>query len=172
MMDQEKYCPRCAHALEWKETQGKERPVCPSCGKVVYYDPKVTAVAVVEQGGNVLFIRRTLEPGMGLWSLPGGYVDRGEEVGRAAEREVMEETGLEVHVEGVVGVYSQAGHPVILVVYDSVIVGGVLTPGEEASDARFFSVEDLPELAFERDATVLQDWKSHREQAVKSSSIR
>ncbi len=172
MMEQENYCPRCAHSLELKETQGKERPVCPSCGKVIYYDPKVTAVAVVERGEDVLFIRRALEPGMGRWSLPGGYVDRGEEVGRAAEREVMEETGLEVRVEGVVGVYSQAGHPVILVVYDSVIVGGVLKPGEEASDARFFSMEDLPELAFERDETVLQDWKSHREQAVKSGSIR
>ena len=171
-MDQENYCPRCAHPLELKETQGKERPVCPSCGKIVYYDPKVTAVAVVEQDGAVLFIRRTVEPGMGLWSLPGGYVDRGEEVGRAAEREVMEETGLEVRVEGVVGVYSQAGHPVILVVYDSVIVGGSLEPGEEASDARFFDAADLPELAFERDATVLQDWKSYREKAVKSESIR
>ena len=84
MMDQENYCPRCAHSLELKETQGKERPVCPSCGKVIYYDPKVTAVAVVERGEDVLFIRRALEPGMGRWSLPGGYVDRGEEVGRAA----------------------------------------------------------------------------------------
>ncbi len=171
-MDQENYCPRCAHALEWKETQGKERPVCPSCGKVVYYDPKVTAVAVVERDGNVLFIRRILDPGMGRWSLPGGYVDRGEEVARAAEREVMEETGLEVRVEGVVGVYSQSGHPVILVVYDSVIVGGVLTPGEEASDARFFDLGDLPELAFERDSVVLEDWKSHREKTVKTGSIR
>ena len=171
-MDQENYCPRCAHALEWKETQGKERPVCPSCGKVVYYDPKVTAVAVVERDGNVLFIRRILDPGMGRWSLPGGYVDRGEEVARAAEREVMEETGLEVRVEGVVGVYSQSGHPVILVVYDSVIVGGVLKPGEEASDARFFDLGDLPELAFERDSVVLEDWKSHREKTVKTGSIR
>lgn len=172
MMDQDNYCSRCAHALEWKETQGKRRPVCPSCGKVVYYDPKVTAVAVVEQAGSILFIRRTVEPGLGLWSLPGGYVDRGEQVARAAEREVMEETGLEVRVEGVVGVYSQSGHPVILVVYDSVIVGGVLQPGEEASDARFFPLEDLPELAFERDATVLHDWKRHREMAVRSGSVR
>ena len=57
-------------------------------------------------------IRRANEPGLGLWSLPGGYVDRGELVEAAAAREVLEETGLKVNVTALVGVFSEVRHPV------------------------------------------------------------
>jgi ADP-ribose pyrophosphatase YjhB (NUDIX family) len=73
---------------------------------VVYYDPKVAATCIVERQGKVLMIRRGIQPGMGLWSIPGGYVDRGEVVEEAAAREVTEETGLEVEVERLVGLFS------------------------------------------------------------------
>jgi len=143
--------------------QGKDRPVCPQCGRVVYHDPKVTAATVVECGGKVLMVRRGIEPGLGLWSLPGGYVDRGEVVEQAAEREVMEETGLRVMVTGLVGVFSEAGHPVILVTYDSEIVGGNPQAGPEVLEVGFFSPDALPPLAFQRDHQVLEAWKRLRD---------
>ena len=80
MLPEDKFCPSCAAALEPKEVAGRQRPVCPKCGRVVYYDPKVAAASIIEREGKVLMVKRAIEPGYGLWSIPGGYVDRGEVV--------------------------------------------------------------------------------------------
>ena len=108
-------------------------------------------------------VRRGIEPGVGLWSLPGGYVDRGEVVERAAEREVLEETGIAVQVTGLLGVSSEPGHPVILVTYDARIVEGSLKPGQEVLEVEFFPLDRLPPLAFPRDRHVLEAWKKLRD---------
>jgi ADP-ribose pyrophosphatase YjhB (NUDIX family) len=145
-----------------RNVEGKERPVCPQCGETVYHDPKVAAAVVVERDEKILMVRRAVEPGLGMWSLPGGYVDRGEVVERAAEREVMEETGLEIEATGLVGVFSESGHPVILITYDCRILGGKLMPGPEVMELDFFSPDHLPPLAFPRDRQILDTWKSLR----------
>ena len=162
MLADDKFCPRCAAPLELKDVEGKGRPVCTQCGRVIYHDPKVTAATVVERGG-VLMVRRATEPGLGLWSLPGGYVDRSEVVEQSAEREVLEETGLTVKVTGLVGVFSEPGHPVILVTYDSQVLGGNLEPGAEVMELDFFSPDGLPPLAFQRDSRILEEWKRLRD---------
>ena len=113
---------------------------------------------ILARGERVLMVRRGTEPGLGLWSLPGGYVDRGEVVEEAAVREVWEETGLRVRVAELVGVYSEAGSPVVLVVYAGEVVEGEPTAGDEVMEAGFFSVGELPPLAFERDGEILGGW--------------
>ena len=171
MLEDDKYCPRCASPLEVRQVQGKDRPACTCCGRVVYHDPKVTAVTVVEHDGRVLMVKRGLEPGIGLWSLPGGYVDRGEPVEAAAKREVLEETGLDVDVTGLVGVFSQEGQPVILVAYDSRISGGCTAAGPEVLEVGFFPPEDLPPLAFSRDREILGAWRKLREGRDRSPTV-
>ena len=84
MMSSEKFCAGCATPLVMQEAAGQLRPVCPSCGRVVYYDPKIAATSIVERSGKILMVRRAVATGYGLWSLPGGYVDRGEVVENAA----------------------------------------------------------------------------------------
>ena len=163
MLSDARYCPQCAALLEVKSVEGVDRPVCSECGRIVYFDPKVTAATVVERDGKVLLVKRALEPGLGLWSLPGGYVDRGEVVERAAEREVLEETGLTVDVTDVLGVHSEAGHPVILVIYGSQLVGGSLKPGNEVQEVGFFALDSLPPLAFPRDEQILKTWSRRRD---------
>lgn len=162
MLPDDKFCPRCAAPLEPKIVVDKRRPVCPNCGRIIYYNPKIAATTVVEKDGKVLMVRRAAEPGLGLWSLPGGYVDREEMVERAAEREVQEETGLHVQVSDLVGVYSDPGDPVVIITYDSRIVGGELGPGAEVSEASFFPLDQLPPLAFPRDTQILEAWRSLR----------
>jgi len=95
-------------------------------------------------------IRRAIEPGYGLWTFPAGYVNRGEKVEEAAVRETREEACLEVRLEGLVGVYSYSGRPVVIIVYAGEAVGGSLGCGAEALEAQTFSLEDIPweELAF------------------------
>ena len=162
-MPWDKYCANCATRLVAREVADQERPVCPRCEQVVYYDPKVAATSVIERDGRVLMIRRAGEPGYGLWSLPGGYVDRGEVVEEAAAREVQEETGLEVEVGFLVGLFSEAGHPVIVAAYAAHEVGGRLEAGPEALEVGYFPLNELPPLAFPRDFQILDRWKAIRD---------
>ena len=105
-------------------------------------------------------IRRGTDLGYGLWSLPGGFVDRGEVVESAAVREAWEETGLEVSVDALLGLFSLPGDPVIVAAYSARETGGILAPGPEALETGFFSPDDLPELAFSRDTEILAQWRA------------
>jgi ADP-ribose pyrophosphatase YjhB (NUDIX family) len=155
----DKFCPSCAAALEIKEVFGQQRPMCPSCGRVIFYDPKVAVICIVPRDGQVLMIRRGTDLGYGLWGLPGGYVDRGEVVEKAAAREVWEETGLVVETGDLIGLFSESGDPVMVAVYAARETGGTMEAGPEALEVEFFSIDALPELAFPRDREVLVRWQ-------------
>ena len=163
MLADDRFCPDCATPLATEDVAGRQRPVCPRCGRVVYYDPKVAATGIVERDGKILMIRRGIQPGMGLWSIPGGYVDRGEVLEEAAAREVEEETGLVVEVDYLVGLFSERGHPVMVAAFAAHETGGQLKAGPETLDAGFFPLDGLPPLAFPRDKEILQLWSSRRD---------
>lgn len=142
--------------------QGHIRPVCTACNAVFFLDPKVAAGVIVEIDGRVVMIRRNLEPGIGKWTFPAGYVDRGESVEDAAVREMEEESGLKVRINGLVGVYSHSGETNILIVYTGNMAGGTLAAGPEAQEAGLFDPLSLPTLAFQRDTAILTDWMRKR----------
>ena len=154
-----KFCPRCGTALESSHRIGRLRPVCPSCGWIFFPDPKVAAAAFVVHDGKVLLTRRTNSPKRGLWTLPVGFVDAGEDPARAAERECLEETGLRVQVTNLLDVISGQAHPRgahILIVYRAETLGGQLHPGDDADQADFFSPDEFPPLAFESTGQILE----------------
>lgn len=159
MTQEDRFCPSCAAALETQEVFGHDRPVCQECGRIIFYDPKVAVICIVPRDGKVLMIKRGTELGYGLWGLPGGYVDRGEVVETAAAREVWEETGLEVEIGDLLGLFSESGNPVIVAAYASRETGGLLEAGPEALEVAFFDLDQLPELAFPRDREVLAGWQ-------------
>jgi ADP-ribose pyrophosphatase YjhB (NUDIX family) len=155
------HCLQCGTPLEARYHEDRERPTCPACGFIHYLDPKVAVAVVLGDTRGVLLGRRLVDPGSGAWSFPAGYVNRGEVVEEAAVREVREEFGIAVRLNGLVGVYSQRGEPVVLVVYAGTIEAGEPhADGYEVSDVRRFPLDRLPEnLAFEHDRRVLADWK-------------
>jgi 8-oxo-dGTP diphosphatase len=155
------FCPECGTPLQSRQHEDRERPTCPECGFIHYLDPKVAVAVVLGNEQGVLLGRRCIDPGSGLWSFPAGYVNRGEVLEEAAVREVFEELGLTTRLTGLVGVYSESGSPVVLVVYAGDIVAGNPIPdGREVSEVRRFAIDALPEdLAFPHDRRVLADWK-------------
>ena len=106
-----KFCPRCGSPLEEREIKAgePERLVCGACSFVFYQGPKLVAGALFEMDGGIVLVKRDIEPGYGKWTFPGGFVERGEVAETAAEREVLEETGLEIEVREIVGLYSYEG---------------------------------------------------------------
>ncbi len=146
-----RFCPCCGTPVTSRFLFGSDRPFCPACGWIHFADPKVASAAYVVSDGKVLLTRRVNEPFKGFWTLPAGFVDACEDPARAAERECLEETGLVVQVNGlyklVTGREHDAGADIVLV-YKAQIVGGALKAGDDADEAGWFSLDDLPPLAF------------------------
>jgi len=152
------FCPRCGVAITHLLKFGKNRPVCPACGWIHFSDPKVAAAVLVKKDKLVLLVRRANDPERGLWTLPAGFVDAGEDPARAAERECFEETGLKVHVSGIMDIIAYLEHPRgadIVIVYHAQLEGGILNAQDDADKAEWFSYSSLPPLAFEATKRVL-----------------
>lgn len=135
---------------------------CASCDRIIYNDPKLAVAAIIPVADGIVMIKRGIEPSYGKWSFPSGYVNRGEVVERALEREVLEETELTVRTGRIVGLYSEADRAVVLAVYEAGLVEGKLAAADEALEAGIFRPSELPELAFEHDTRVIHDWQRMR----------
>ncbi len=152
------FCPNCGTPLVSRMLFGKQRAACPSCGWIHFEDPKVAAAVLVEQDGQVLLVQRINEPGVGLWTVPAGFIDAREDPARAARRECLEETGLEVEIVRLLGVVPGREHPNgadMVIAYQARISGGSLRPGDDAGAAAFFPRNALPPLAFRATRVVL-----------------
>jgi 8-oxo-dGTP diphosphatase len=116
--------------------------------------PALTADAVIlDPGLGVLLIRRGHPPFAGTWALPGGFVEIGESCAAACQREAFEETGLEVDVVTLIGVYSDPGRDprghTCSTVYLCKVKGGTLRAGDDAREARWFADLSRVRLAFD-----------------------
>ena len=153
------YCPRCATKVVNEHRFGHVRPVCPQCGWIYFADPKVAAGVLVEKDGRVLLARRINEPFRGLWTLPAGFVNAGEDPAAAAARECLEETGLTVRVTRVLDVIAGREHPRgadFVIVYRAEVVSGDLQAADDADQVAWFERDQLPPLAFRATQLILQ----------------
>lgn len=128
--------------------------------------PRLAADIIIEfPDGEIILVRRGVEPFKGMWALPGGGVEIGERVEEAAMREAKEETGLDIRLEGLVGVYSDPkrdprGH-VVSIVYHAVPVGGIFRADTDAAEVlKTAPKPDFP-LAFDH-SQILADWMAAR----------
>lgn len=146
------YCPHCATPLQTRTVGDKPRRVCPACDFIYFTDPKVGVGVLVVREGKLLLVRRTMNPERGKWSIPAGFIDRGEDPREVAVREVYEETNLRVAIEELLDVYynppSGQGGASIFILYRGRLLGGELQAGDDADKAAFFDPQDVPELAF------------------------
>lgn len=152
------YCPRCATELEMRPSAGPDpdRATCPNCGFVHYENPTPTVQAWIDRDGSYLALRRDEEPLKGEWNMPGGFVEVGEQGDEAIVREVSEETGLEIEVVELIGIFDSTygegadSKPIFDVAYRCRMVGEKteLEVSDESSEARWFPLAEFPQPAF------------------------
>lgn len=159
MIEEEvRFCIRCGTPTERRKRFGKVRPVCAACGWVFFPDPKVAVAAIVcDERGQILLVRRANDPQRGLWTMPGGFMDAGEDPRQAAERECLEETGLQVRVDGLLDFVSRPASSMgahLILYFCASVLTGTLQAGDDAEKTAFFSQEQIPPLAFETETQI------------------
>jgi 8-oxo-dGTP diphosphatase len=154
-------CPHCASP--------DEQPlICERCAWRWYANPKPAAGVILERDASVLLLRRAVEPGLRAWDLPAGYLDPGESPEEAARRETFEESGLEVDLVRLVGVYTSRPGNAVSSIYlarqaDPLAVVRLDRESSEFTWVPSSEVLDwLPRLAFGSMAAALSDWRAGR----------
>lgn len=164
------FCPHCGTRLVMRERFGQARPTCPACGFIHFHDPKVAVIGLVTWRDRVLLIRRGVEPMLGKWALPGGYMDAGEMPQAALTRELREEVGLEVEVAQLLDIFPMTGAGVIsrgiVLAFDAPVRADeppTPTCRDDALEAAWFAVGELPvDLAFDSTQVLLGRWRAAR----------
>jgi len=159
--DEPRFCPACGLPVEPRLLEADHRPrlVCPD-GHVTWRNPRIVVGTLPVEAHRVFLARRAIDPGIGLWTYPGGFLEVGEAAQEGARRETEEETELQVEVGGLIGVYSRPHAGVVTVIYEATVVGGRPAPAAETTEVRGFGPDEIPwdELAFTTVESALRDW--------------
>lgn len=159
-----RHCPRCAGVVSDHQ---KFHLRCRDCGLDFYFNPApCNAVILENEKGEILLVKRKLAPGRGKWSLPGGFVDPGENLEESVKREMKEELGLAVVMGGIVGVYHDSyryqgyNYPTIGTVVTAKVLEGKEKPADDVSGCQFVARGQILglELAFVSVRQALSDY--------------
>lgn len=160
--DSYNFCPQCGGPLEKRLIKAgePERLVCQVCGFIFYIDPKLAAIALVPLDGGLVMVRRGIDPGYGLWVVPGGFVDAGEPVEETVVRETWEETFLTIKVVRLLNLYSYQNHRTVVAAYLTQYLAGELAAGDETLEARVFGLQEIPweKIAFQSTRDAIKDY--------------
>jgi ADP-ribose pyrophosphatase YjhB (NUDIX family) len=161
-VDPARFCLWCGTPLELRAFDGKQLPACPSCDFVLWPDPKLATAVVVEAVGGIVVGKRSIDPGRGLWCLPGGFVDDHEHPAQAAMRECQEEIGAAVIIAGPLGIYhvrrAQRPHLVVIGYRAQLAAGARAVAAQEMDEVGVFPADSLPPLAFTSHQEAVNDW--------------
>ncbi len=161
------FCSRCGAPLVFGAIPGEDRDRlrCQACGHIVYVNPRLVVTTFpITDAGEIVLIRRGIEPGKGSWAQPGGFLEVDETVHEAAIRETHEETGLLIEPGEIIGLYTRLEASVVTIAYEARIVGGKAAPTPEATEVVAFAPEHIPwaGIAFKTTTIALRDWFERR----------
>jgi ADP-ribose pyrophosphatase YjhB (NUDIX family) len=161
------FCSRCGATLRLGTIPGEDRDrlSCEACGHIVYVNPRLVVTTFpVTDAGEIVLIKRGIEPGLGEWAQPGGFLEVDETVHQAAIRETWEETGLLVEPGEIIGLYTRLEAAVVTIAFEARIVGGTPGPTPEATEIQAYAPDAIPwrDIAFRTTTWALRDWIDRR----------
>jgi ADP-ribose pyrophosphatase YjhB (NUDIX family) len=146
------YCPNCSAKVSLKIPEGdnRERYVCDSCNTIHYSNPNVVVGTLPAFEDKILLCKRAIEPRVGLWTVPAGFLENGESLLQGAWRETKEETQAEVDMKEILTIFNIPQINQIYIIYRADIEDNSFGPTSESLDVQLFSYDEVPweELAF------------------------
>ena len=158
-----KYCPNCKSKITRKKLESRLRDYCSSCDTIFYDNPLPVVSAVVpNKKREILLVLRDRDPYAGQWCLPSGFVELNESVEKAVLRELREETGIKGKVLRLLDTnsrYNEIYGDLIWVTFEVKKASGKVIAGDDARDAKYFPVHDLPKLPFRANRRAVKRYK-------------
>lgn len=132
------------------EGDNRERQVCGDCGWIHYVNPKIVVGAVIAQSEQILLCRRAIEPRLGFWTIPAGFMEERETSEAGAMREAQEEACAEIRIDALLAVYNIPRISQVQLIYRATLAGAGFAAGPESLEVKLFGWDDIPwdELAF------------------------
>lgn len=154
------YCSSCGAKTETRVIGRQRLSVCDACDRIFFRNPKVVVTALIEDDRRVLLVRRDIEPGRGLWGLPGGFVDWDEHPEQALARECLEEIGVRAEPVELLEIQHVVSDDegIVILPYRARIVSGEPVAADEVQQVGWFAPDALPPLAFPSHRKILQRW--------------
>jgi ADP-ribose pyrophosphatase YjhB (NUDIX family) len=158
-----KFCSHCgSSAIEQRIPEGDTLPrwICSKCGTIHYQNPKVVVGCLPDWEGKVLLCRRAIDPRLGLWTLPAGFLENGETILAGAARETVEEARARVDVGALYTVISLPLINQVYIMFRARLLDLDFGPGPESLEVRLFEEDGIPwnELAFRTIARTLRNY--------------
>lgn len=161
------FCTHCGGAVEFKHilSEGKKVYICNACNRILYYNSKPCASALIVKKDRILLVKRNKAPYRGYWDIPGGFLEPGEHPEVGMIREVKEETGLEVKPIEIIGIfmdkYGIDSDETLNIHYLAEVVGGMEKAATDAAELKWFSRGTLPrKIAFRNGREAITAWLS------------
>ena len=160
-----RYCPKCGQSLQEIILGMNKAPrlKCLDCGFIFYQNSKPTASALIVNGGKVLLGKRSIEPYKNYWDILGGFLELGESPEHGVHREIKEETGLDIEILDLLGIfmdeYGPGGEATLNICYLAKVVAGEAKPADDVDELRWFTASDIPKnLAFKNGRGIIDLW--------------
>ena len=146
------FCSSCGAAVSFRIPEGDNLPrfICDECTMVHYQNPKVVTGCIVHERDKVLLCRRAIEPRLGLWTIPAGFMENGETSNDAAVRETLEEAQAVVATDDLFAVYNIPLVNQVYIIFLAHFEKPGFSPGEESLETNMFTEDEIPwdDLAF------------------------
>jgi ADP-ribose pyrophosphatase YjhB (NUDIX family) len=165
-----RYCILCGSVVSFTVPAGDNLPrhVCPNCGHIHYENPRLVVGCIAEHDGAILLCRRAIEPRLGFWTLPAGFMENGETTADAARRETMEEAGATVIIDAPFAMISIAHINQVHLFYRGRLASPEYSAGEESLEVAMFPPGEIPwqELSFRSVALCLERYLNDRQRGL------
>jgi ADP-ribose pyrophosphatase YjhB (NUDIX family) len=162
--------PQCPNNFSRRVPDGDNRPrlVCDHCGFISYENPKVVVGSVCSWDDRVLLCRRAIEPRLGYWTLPAGYLELHETTAAGAVREAWEEACASIEIDGLLAVYNIPRISQVQVIYRARLLSADVAAGPETQAVALFRWDEIPwdDLAFPSVRWALHHHREIADQAV------
>lgn len=166
-----KFCSNCGHTVSLKDIPGDTHPrfFCDQCESIHYQNPNMVVGCIPIWNDQVMLCRRAIEPGKGLWNLPGGYLENGETVEEGAAREVWEEAGIRVRVTSLHTVFNIPKINQVYLHFLAEMPDLNYAAGVESLEVEMFKETEIPweEIAFSSSTFSLEKYFSDRKAGQK-----
>jgi ADP-ribose pyrophosphatase YjhB (NUDIX family) len=161
------FCPHCAAKLQIEIPAGDNMPryTCGVCDTVLYENPKLVVGCVTEYDGRILLCTRAIEPRLGYWTVPAGFMELGETLAQAATRETLEEACATVTLGSMLAIVDVPEASQVHVFYRGTLAEGRYAAGDESLETDLYAAEDIPwdEIAFRSGHIALKQFLAQKE---------